>query len=184
MRIKLIGVAGRAGVGKDTAGNMLANMIDGVTYAFAKPMKEAMKQVFGWNDEHVNGSLKEVIDPHYGVSPRKAMQTFGTEWGRNTINEDLWLLRADMELQDAIVNGYPLIITDVRFPNEAQWIRDNGGTVIHLRRDDAAATVAHASEQGLTPIEGDYSYDNSGSIRDLNVAMAKVIEDLFVSEAA
>lgn len=59
------------------------------------------------------------------------------------------------------------IVTDVRFPNEAQMIRDQGGVVIHLFREDAQAVAAHISEQILPQLEGDAVIQNNGSVQDL-----------------
>jgi hypothetical protein len=153
-------------------------MLDARTYAFAEPIKEAVKVIFGWGDEHVHGDLKDVVDQHYGVSPRQAMQTLGTEWGRN-LNEQLWLLRADVELQDAVAMDTPLVVTDVRFENEAEWIRNNGGSVIHLSREQATGVRKHVSEDGIFVGEKDYVFANNGSMRELRTAMARIVTDIY-----
>ena len=112
----LIGLTGEARSGKDTFAFMLCDFIVFETYAFALPIKNACCEIFGWTDDHVNGHLKEEVDPYFGVSPRKAMQTLGTEWGRNSINSDLWLLAAEKKNEETS----DLIVTDVRFNNEAE----------------------------------------------------------------
>ena len=80
--------------------------------------------------------------------------------------------------------GTPLIITDVRFENEADWIRKNGGHVIHLTRGEAPAVREHASEAGVTMGDGDYAYQNDGSLPDLAKHMGQILGDLLHRRAA
>jgi hypothetical protein len=94
----LIGLTGKARSGKDTVAGYLNNKHMFSHYWFSKPMKDACRTIFGWDDRHLYGDLKEVVDPVYGISPRVALQTLGTERGRNCINQDLWLTRAGPQL--------------------------------------------------------------------------------------
>ena len=48
------------------------------TPALADPFKKMACEWFGWNDRHLNGDLKEEIDPVWGFSPRQFFQVFGT----------------------------------------------------------------------------------------------------------
>lgn len=155
----LIGLAGVAGSGKDTVGDHLGVK----TYAFAQPMKEACRLIFNWTDEHLHGSLKEAIDPKYGISPRQAFQTIGTEWGRNLINQNIWLIRAEQEID----KHNDLVITDVRFDNEAQLIRRNGGIVINIIRPDINGVNPHVSENSLSPNQIDHHIVNDGTLWEL-----------------
>lgn len=168
----IIGLAGAAGAGKDTVAQFISvnelrcHAILWQRYAFASPIKEACKRIFNWDGRHENGELKEVVDPFFGVSPRVAYQTLGTEWGRNIINEDIWLLVAEKFTQ----NHEHVMITDVRFPNEVQWLRKQGGKVLFVHRETSSVGVeGHASEQGVEPylIDSDYILHNTGSIADL-----------------
>lgn len=147
----LIGLAGPARSGKSTIGGFLRDLLSVPTYALAGPIKEACNTIFGWDNRHAEGELKEVVDPFWGISPRLAYQTLGTEWGRQLIRDDIWLRRAKMMLDAS--NG--LIITDVRFPNEQDWLAANGGLLIHVRRIAGAGAfngiAGHASEAGLEP---------------------------------
>jgi len=161
--IKLIGLSGLARSGKDTTGRFLSELIGCPTYALASPIKQACNELFGWDSRHSDGELKEVADPFWGVSPRYAYQTLGTEWGRNLIRDDIWLKRAEMMLDK---HG-SLIVTDVRFENEAKWIRDMGGKLIHVKREGIESVLKHASENGVAIQPEDVVLYNNWSIEQL-----------------
>lgn len=80
------------------------------------------------------------------ISPRLAWQLAGTEWGRNTISEDLWA---------RLLPEHPCVVTDVRFRNEAKLIRDRGGIIIKVERSvESVGLEGHQSEND----EPDYDY--------------------------
>ena len=163
---KIVGFTGGAGVGKDTAANWLLtyHKTQFRSLAFADPIRAAMKAVFGWDDSHFTQENKNTVDERYGVSPRKAMQTLGTEWGRNLINTDLWLIKAGEKAFPLIDSGFDTLITDTRFENEASWIRKNGGIIVHIDRDVAKLAGEdgkHASEAGIKFVKGDIRINNN-----------------------
>ena len=168
----LIGIAGSARSGKDTAADFYCDRFGFVKYSFAQPLKEAIKVMFSLNEDHVNGNLKEVVLDDLGVSPRYLMQTLGTEWGRNTVNNDVWLLAAKRNL--ATADGYGVVIPDVRFENEADFIRENGGLLLHISRENKVQVLNHASENGVSIKPGEHCIENNGSIDDFYYQLAKI----------
>lgn len=154
--MRIIGLSGRAGVGKDTAAKRLCVRHGFVSRAFAYPLKEAARNIFGFTDAQLNGNLKEVVDEFWGKTPRKVMQLLGTDCVRKIIDDDVWIKsmeRAiknprDLEGTGAINQGAGIAITDVRFPNEAHAIRRWGGEVWRIERP-IAAVEAHVSETAL-----------------------------------
>lgn len=167
----LIGFTGKAGSGKDTAANYLKMTQLLRSVAFADPIREAMR-VFGLNDAHFQHPHKEAVLPEFGKSPRQMMQTLGTEWARECVHKDFWLILAGKKIDEYQKNGYHVAVTDVRFENEAEFIRNRGGTIIHVVRPDAATTPhAHASEAGVKQLAEDYVITNDGTIADLNTAV-------------
>lgn len=77
------------------------------------------------------------------TSPRIMYQRFGTDFARKRVSKDsIWF---DIAPQSGI------IVSDVRFENEAQWIRDNGGIVIHIEREGLTGSLVakHDSENGI-----------------------------------
>ena len=142
----VIGLHGRARSGKDTVANFILAYRGGYIYSFADPIR-AMLVPLGidmrdpyWQDR------KEEDIPALGASPRRLMQTLGTEWGRELINPELWLILAKQRL---INFGPGMIVADVRFENEAAWIRSQGGRIIHIERPDVRTVAAHVSESGV-----------------------------------
>lgn len=148
--INLIGLTGLARSGKDTAANYITSLPHNYqTYAMAKPIKDACKIMFNWTDEHVYGDLKEVVCPIFGITPREAMQKLGTEYGRNMINNDIWTIRAEL----VIKANKRLVITDIRFDNEAEMIKRNGGIVVKIDRKNLPRIKGvenHDSELGIS----------------------------------
>jgi hypothetical protein len=123
-------------------------------YAFAKPLKDACKVLFGFSDAQLEDRvLKEAVDPFWGFTPRKAMQHLGTEYGRDLLRKDIWIKRAELEVKNNLEQGLKTVITDVRFQNEADWIRAQPNSMLifievpNLVRDEK---YQHASEAGIT----------------------------------
>lgn len=163
-QIPLIGIAGRARSGKDTVANFALAAIGGYLYSFADPIRAMLVPLgIDMRDPYWQARKEEVI-PALGVSPRKLMQTLGTEWGRELINPELWLLLARQRL---LQHGPGMIVTDVRFENEAAWVRDNGGMIIHVIRPDAPGVREHTSESGVAIQPADVQLFNSGTLEEL-----------------
>lgn len=171
----IIGLTGKARSGKDTVAEHLRIAYGFNHYWFSKPMKEACKAIFGWTDEHLYGDLKEVVDPNYVVSPRVALQTLGTEWGRS-INSDLWILRAKKEMEQ----DQNLVISDCRFDNEAKAIREKGGIIIRVEREGIQSVADHSSENGISEILVSLVIKNDGTLQDLY----KKVDNLLLKQLA
>lgn len=86
------------------------------------------------------------------ITPRYVLQTLGTEWGR-AISDSIWVDRGIRTAKELMTQGFTAIIKDVRFLNEAQLIRDNGGEVWYINRPSInreavqkAGVAGHPSE--------------------------------------
>lgn len=154
--VKLIGVHGPLDGGKDTTANWLqAKFPDRFgRYAFAQPLKRACMELFGFSREQLEDRvLKEQVDEFWGFTPRKAMQLLGTEYGRDMLRKDCWIRRGEMEYLKNLKLKRGMVITDVRFENEAEWIRAQpNAMLIYLVVPDLKRTeekYQHASEAGI-----------------------------------
>lgn len=164
----LIGLIGKKGSGKDTAAEGLeAYGFQNVKFAGAlKAMLRTLLAYQGASDDTIrrmiDGDLKEVPTSLLaGKTPRFAMQTLGTEWGRNLIGSDFWL---DTAMARAATGD--TVITDVRFPNEVEAVKANGGTVIRIVAeggtvfDETAVGTDHASETLMDELPSDMEITN------------------------
>lgn len=103
------------------------------------------------------------------ASPRKILQVIGTE-GFREFSDSFWVDIAPKE---------DVVIADVRFENEATFIRDNGGFIIHVERpEEGIATIkeaGHASEAGIKVDPLDYTVVNDSSIEDLKYTVIDIL---------
>lgn len=165
---RLIGLAAPARAGKDTVGGILRTHAAAQSVAFAEPIRSALRAMIpGLTEEHIHGKLKEVEIPWLGKSYRQLAQTLGTEWGRNLIHTELWLKIAEQSIDSIMAKGLHAVVTDVRFENEAHFIRQKGGEVWHIQRGNIEKVNAHASEAGVKVAPTDRIIDNNGTLADL-----------------
>lgn len=171
---KLIGITGKAGAGKDTLANYVVDRTAGRKYSFALPLKQALNAMFGWTMSNWDDrEWKERVIPWLGKSPRQLAQTIGTEWGRELVHPELWVLLAEQRfiehLDEYSAHSWspPFVIPDVRFDNEAKMIKAHGGVVIEVRRPNVQAIAAHKSEAGVSQELLDIIMINGGTIDEL-----------------
>jgi hypothetical protein len=163
MTRKIIMLTGLAGSGKSTIAKALGQ--HGYQHMrFAGPLKK-MLHALGLTWEELDGSQKEKpCELLGGKTPRLAMQTLGTEWGRLMIDQQLWTRAwkaAVLQCNDDIV------VDDCRYPNEVNAGKEVGlVNVFRLTRVGAKAVggiVGHSSEQEL-PF--DHLVDNNLSVEN------------------
>lgn len=169
----IIGIAGPARSGKDTVAQFLLASRGGYTYSLADPIRGMLRAIgVDMKDPYWLNRKEEVI-PAFGVSPRRLMQTLGTEWGRETINKDIWITLAK---QNFLLNGQGMVVPDVRFDDEAEWVRSYGGVVIHLERSKRPLVEEHASENGIKKEDKDITIANSGTLEELQQAIEEILD--------
>lgn len=160
---------GLAGSGKDTAAQ--PHVAAGATkICFADPLKAFVGQVFGWPRDLLYGpsELRNAPDP-YGrlrpdgepLTPRHALQTLGTEWGRGCYR-DVWLELGLRRIAEARQTA-PVVVTDARFANELTALRAIGAKLILVYRPEVSQ-MAHASEQELSSTVPDCVIENRGTV--------------------
>lgn len=166
----VIGLSGLAGSGKSTAAMMLADA--GYTLVkFAGPLKDMMRAI-GLSEEHIEGSLKEkpcVL--LQGQTPRYAMQTIGTQWGRDIIGPHFWIGLWEARVLEVLDSGGRVVTDDCRFENEADAVRKFGGRVLRLVGRGGIGSD-HASEK--MEFEPDAVLLNDGDRSDLRRALSRM----------
>jgi len=140
--------------------------------SFAAPMKEALYRL-NPDIRDISGlvySVRQAVDlagweGAKDLTPdvRGYLQRFGTEVGREMFGENFWVDQAIKRIPD----GSKVVFSDVRYPNEAEAIKNLGGKVWRVLRDGVGPANDHASEHALVDYYFDLHIDNSGSLESL-----------------
>ena len=177
----IIGLSGYAQSGKDTIAEYLINNHGFTKVAFADPIREALYEldpiVTVLNGVQV--TVKPAIDL-YGwdeaktIFPeiRRLIQRFGTEVGREMWNENFWVKRAFDKIRK--ING-DVVVTDVRFTNEADAITILSGKLWRVVRNGVGPVNPHSSEVALDNFNFNATIDNNGSLKDLYATVDSLI---------
>lgn len=177
--LRLIGLTGLAGTGKDTVRRMLEDDHEFAGLAFADPLRQmigALLSENGFSTQWMyDREFKERPIDGLGLSYRELAQTLGTEWGRK-LHPDIWVRIAGQAIASLSSRGeHQFVISDVRFPNEAAWIKEAGGEIWVIKRPDAPAVRDHDSERLVQTIAADRAIDNSGTVEDLWCQVAGLV---------
>lgn len=156
---KLIGFTGPIGSGKDTLARALQlhpSLPAVRILKFADPlydMATAIDPTFSPDMSHAQKDDWLLGREELGTR-RNFLEKLGTEFGRQLIHKDLWLEVLMTRALAALSLSNVVLVTDVRFPNEAAAIREAGGYIVHLRPDwpSAGLPSKHLSAQPL-PVE-------------------------------
>lgn len=173
----IIGLSGYANAGKDSVAQILVEKFGYKRMAFA----DAIRDILYTLDPLTNNGLhvKSVVDD-YGwdiakqdIEIRRLLQVLGTEVGRNVFGDDVWVdvLISKLEPMDKVV------ITDVRFQNEAREIHNLAGVLWRINRDGVSAVNEHISETQMDQYLFDEIVDNDGSLEDLENTIINLIEN-------
>lgn len=206
----ILGVTGFIGSGKDTIADYLCTFHGFKRLSFAASLKDAISNIFGWDRELLEGTTKtsrewrEKVDPWWSeklgreITPRWVLQFWGTEVCRNGFHQDIWVASVENKLRTAKDN---IVITDCRFINEVEAIKNAGGITCRvergpkpewyedavnankgprqigwsLGRDRLQKLGIHASEYSSVGLEYDHYIDNNGTIDDLHKQIESII---------
>lgn len=175
---QLIGLHGAIGAGKDTVASRLKEAHGFWGLSFAGPVKDMLINGLGLPREaFTDRNLKEDIIPWLGKSPRDLMRSLGTEWGRGLVSEDIWVNKCSLSIglvRHAMRDRAAIVVTDVRYPNEADFIRSRGGKVWHIARQQQDR-IEHTSDIKLIPKPGDSIVSNNGTLQDLHAEIERAL---------
>lgn len=144
----LIGLTGKKRSGKDTVARMLQEH-GFVQTSFAAPIREFVAQLIGLSLDDLERVKESHVTDLGNVTPRHMMQTLGTEWGRQMIHPDIWTSTWAARYCMYALKGENIVVSDVRFPDEAELIRAHGGWVVEVQRPGLIIGDSHASEAGI-----------------------------------
>lgn len=168
----VIGLVGFPGSGKDTLAEQLVSRGDWKRVAFADALKDAFLLARPWrtvDGEVVPVSTREELEDWKRGSDeaRRALQDYGMFF-RN-INPYIWVFAAGDTISGYLKDGFNVIVTDIRFENEANQIREVDGQIVHLQREGHGAVNDHVSESNTAELikRADWTLTNSGDGSDL-----------------
>ncbi len=130
-------------------------------------------------DRMIEGDLKEkpILDHLPSFTPRRVMQTLGTEWGRNTIAPGLWVDLAEARIANILERGGRVVIDDLRFVNEYHClINQSEASMWFVTRPDQPQYAAHPSEGLLSAHPFDEYVINHGTIHELQGLTSGIVE--------
>lgn len=172
--ITVIGLAGKAGIGKTHIANAIRETLRETEpdtqvelLSFATPIKQMLGVLFEEKDKNA--------EVYKGKTLRSLLQTLGTEWGREMVDQDIWVNLTLNRKYDAMESGY-ILIDDVRFQNEVTMIKHLGGKTFCLQMEGAKMIqeATHKSENDLN----NYS-DEMIAITNRMHKEPVVVEDIF-----
>lgn len=172
--MKLIAFSGVARSGKDSAARVLIERHGFTRIAFADPMREALYRlnpiVLASKNDGGYDRLSDLVDYHgwdevkvLYPEVRQLLQRFGTEAGRDIHGEDCWVNAAFRRAEGL----ERIVITDVRFDNEARAVHKRGGLVVKVVRPGVEAVNGHVSDRGVTEHLLDRVIHNDGTLEEL-----------------
>lgn len=162
---KIIAICGAKRSGKDVLAQHLVNKYNYERVSFAEPLKHAIKTLFNFNDDQVGigedkgTGEKDIVDERWGITPRTALQFFGTEIMQEKIQEILPNVKKNFfatTLKNYITDkrnidmGQRFVISDLRFLHEYEMLF----TISKIRKDDIAIIrVIRPSLSSNSPVD-------------------------------
>lgn len=157
----IIAFIAKKGRGKDTAADYLIQNYNFTKRAFTDPLKKGIQQWFLFTDEQLFTEQKEIIDSRWGVSPRKVCQIVGSDVVRDMfpkilfndtkIGDSFWVKSFDIWYKSTTdLHRGNVVVSDVRFQNEVDYIKSIGGIVVKINRPSLDTKQEHKHKQNCT----------------------------------
>lgn len=190
--LTIVGIVGRKRSGKDTFVKEYVKTVDGKCeqYNFSRPVYAMLTELLDVDelppyDPETGEWDKEVVIEPYGVTLRHMLQTLGTDWGRVQIHEDIWIHKArrwfEQVQKDKDVEH--VIFTDIRFPNEAAFVRGLGGVLVEVVRSSKAGKDKHSSEnQHISNEHVSMRIYNDSSLKDYKKNIHRALKKMGIVE--
>ena len=189
---KIIGLVARSRSGKDTVADYIIskygvgvgvsstieiethNTYNIVKRRLAGPIKNAVKELYGFTDMHLETDLKDIKIDAFNCSPRDVMVTVtkaimelsGTDFFTNRLYNSI--------TQEKSINPEITIIPDVRYMHDIERIHQNGGIVIKIERN-TENNVYYKNENNIENMDADFIIINNGTLEELFIKVDNII---------
>lgn len=208
----LVGISGFIGCGKSTVADQLTDQFGFRKDSFATSLKDAVALMFDWPRNMIEGDTKqsrewrEEVDEWWAnklgipnFSPRLALQLIGTDSLRNHFNEGIWFMTLENRIRKN--PDQHVVISDVRFPNEIEFIKNQGGIMVRVDRGPAPVwyetalmanrgnslakeamtktySSAHFSEWAWVGAKFDYVVNNNDTLESLDRQVYEIVKKI------
>lgn len=174
-KITIVAFVGGKGQGKTTARRILTEGAEFLPISFADILKQMLISL-GIEPEYVYGDNKEIAHPILGdKTVRYAMQTLGTEWGRDTIYKDIWVKAWERRALQVLEEGGKVVTDDMRFQNEYDVVKSLGGLVVRITGRHNDESDPHPSEAFYKTVIPDFEIVNDGDQDHLRSHLFQVL---------
>ena len=176
----VIGLTGYAQSGKDTLASILVEKYGYSRVAFADKIRDFLYGINPMVACSPTGYLRDLVNlvgwdkAKQEPQVRRLLQDLGIS-ARELIDENIWVTTALKH----IGKDERVVVTDVRFENEAMMIKLMGGQLWRVRRPGVEAVNSHVSETQLDGYKVDQIFVNSGSIQDLELLIRTRMQNAF-----
>lgn len=176
----LLALSGHAGAGKDSAATYLEDQYAFAVIAFAEPLLDMLGGLLPHADVDgawlIERSLKELPMPVLGKSYRTLARTLGD--ALRAIDPEFFVRIAVHRVRQALDQGSNVVVTDVRYPNEAAALEQMGAHAVRVFRPAAhrPELVPHSSEAHVDTLAFQTLINNGGS----RVAFYDQLDELMV----
>ena len=173
MRPKIIGITGYIGSGKTLLADALCSKHNFTKVKMAYPIKKMLSSV-GLSYSHLEGANKEIeTELLCNKTPRFAMQTLGTEWGRKIMGDNIWVNLWSTKANELTSMNQGVVADDVRFLNEVNIIRDLGGVIIRMERPSSIKTNHESENQDF---DADLVIENNDTVEKIINSIPKILQ--------
>jgi hypothetical protein len=175
----IIGLTGYARSGKDTVAKILVDNYGFTRVAFADKIRELLHEV---NPVVGTIRLNDIVDEYgWDIAKQKPevrdlLQNLGVG-ARKLFGDKFWVHQAMGSIAEAHPN---IVVTDVRFTNEADTLKINGAQLWRVKRPGIEAINGHISESELDNYKVDKILHNGGTLEDLVDTVKKRMVGLLV----